>query len=197
MLSVLERPFFSLAVIRAALPDLLAAFAEVPSLSVVARDTELAFPEQPYRAEPHHRPMILWTPECSPELTAFMPQIGSGDYFVLSHAATKFGFSAASARSTLQADEWPINEFITYSGGKRQRIVRAMRDSPRWDFYADGDPLAFEDMDQYMSRKVRDRFQRESLVTYMERWGAPVGQPGFWKSQQPASTFVRRDTKGA
>lgn len=192
-MSVLDRPFFSLAVIDVALPELIESFSKVSSLSVEAKTTELAFPEQPYHAAPHHHPMVLWSPACAPELTAFMPQVSSGDYFVLEYAAKRFGNSAAAVRSTTQMVEWPINEFVAYGGKERRRIVRAMRDSPRWEFYAYGDPLPFENAAQYTSRLVRDRLQRSAVLAYLEGWGAPVRQAEFWQSRQMAFTFVRQN----
>lgn len=189
---VIERPFFNLVVMKVTLPELLEAFSKVPSLSVRVEKTELAFPEQPYHAGPNHLPMILWSPECASELTAFMPQVSSGDYFVLEYACKRFGYSATSARSTSQTVEWPINEFIARSGKEKQRIVRAMKDTPRWEFYENGEALPFEAQSNYAARLIRDRFQREALLTYLEHWGAPVRKAEFWKSHQEAITFVRQ-----
>jgi hypothetical protein len=42
------------------------------------------------------------------------------------------------------------------------------------------------------ARRVRDRLQRESLLGYLEAWGAPVRDPGFWSSHQEAMTLVRQ-----
>jgi len=190
---VLERSFFNLAVMKVTLAELLEAFSSLPSLSVQAENTKLLFPRQPYHASPSDLPMILWSPKCAPELTAFMPQVSSGDYFVLEYACKRFGYATASVRSTPQTAEWPINEFIARDGEKRQRIVRAMKDSPRWEFYAEGESLPFEVQSNYTARLVRDRFQRGALLTYLEQWGAPVRRAEFWQSHREAKTFVRQN----
>jgi len=190
---VLERPFFNLAVLKVALSELLQSFSEVPLLSVRPEKTDLVFPEQPYSAGPSDLPMVLWSPACTPKLTAFMPQVSSGDYFVLQYACKRFGYSAASVRSTTQRVDWPINEFVAYGGTEKQRIVRAMKDSPRWEFYANGEPLHFEVQSSYSARLVRDRFQREALIGYLEQWGAPVRLEEFWQSAQEAVSFVRKN----
>jgi hypothetical protein len=135
--------------------------------------------------------MLLWSPACAPELTAFMPQVSSGDYFFVEYACRRFGFAGIDIRSTTQDFEWPVNEFIVYESNVRRRCVRALKDSPRWEFYTQGDPLDFENEEAYTARRVRDRIQRESLLGYAESWGAPVRNPEFWSSRRQAVTLVR------
>jgi hypothetical protein len=73
--------------------------------------------------------MLLWSPKSNPNLTAFMPHVQSGGYFVVNAAYLNHGHQVVQVRVTSASDEYPINEFITFSSGKMQRIVRAMRDS--------------------------------------------------------------------
>jgi hypothetical protein len=189
---VLTRSFFNLAVIKAPLDSLVAAFSGLPPLvSASAAVTPLTFPAQPYRAGAQDPPMLLWSPACAPELTAFMPQTSSGDYFVTEYACRRFGFAGIAVRSSTQEDEWPLNEFIAYESNQQRRVVRVMKDSPRWDFYTAGEPLPFEDPGAYTARRVRDRFQREALLGCLAHWGAPVCDPRFWSSGRPALTLQR------
>jgi hypothetical protein len=123
-----------------------------------------------------------------------MPHGSSGDYFVVSFASGRFGFSAIEARSTIQECEWPITEFIVHKNKERQRVVRAMRDDPRWEFYAEGEALPFEKEEAYSAKRIRDRFQREALLSYIESWGAPVKNPLFWQTEASAVTFVSEDS---
>ncbi len=71
-----------------------------------------------------------------------------------------------------------------------QRAVRAMKDSPHWDFCQQGEPLPFESVDAYTGRRARDWLQREAVLRY-QAWGAPVRDAGFWWSQGEAVTLVR------
>jgi hypothetical protein len=135
--------------------------------------------------------MLLWSPSCAPSLTAFMQQAQSGDYFVVEYAHNRFHHSVASVRSTTQEAEWPINEFIAYQKNKEKRIVRAMRDSPRWEFFTSGEPLPYENVKLYGKRKIRERFTRSDLVSYIEAWGAPINDPNFWTTNSSAFTFRR------
>jgi hypothetical protein len=140
-MSVLARPFFNVAVIKVPLPGLIAAFGELPQ-PMSATATSLVFPSQPYSRSPAAPPLLLWSPACAPELTAFMPQVSSGDSFVVEYACRRFGFAGVAIRSSTQDDEWPINEFIVYESNELRRCVRAMKDSPRWEFYTQGTALS-------------------------------------------------------
>jgi len=188
---VLEREFFTVSVIAAPLPHLAELFAVDAPSAVVLAPTALAFPLQPYRSAEHDLPMVLWSPSAAPELTAFMPAVRSGDYFVTKYAHENFGLSVATGRSSVSSAEWPIAEFVSYPSHKRRRIVRAMRDDPHWEFFADGDVLPFEDTAKYSRRLIKDRFVRDDVIRYLECWGAPVRDPKFWESDE-AMTFVRR-----
>lgn len=191
MTHVLERPFFNLSVVRAPLAELIDQFASLPPLVASrAEVTALAFPAQPYGRAPGGLPLLLWSPACSPGLTAVMPSVGSGDYFVLEYACKRFGHDGVAVRSTTQAAEEPINEFITYTGNRMQRAVGAMQDLPRWDFYQQGEPLPFEAVAAYTPPGVRDRLQREAVRGYLQAWGAPVRDAAFWQSAGDAVTLV-------
>jgi hypothetical protein len=187
---VLARSFFNLAVIKVPLPRLITAFAGL-HWPVNATAIPLIFPSQPYSRSDADPPLLLWSPACAPELTAFMPQVSSGDSFVVEYACRRFGFAGVAIRSSTQDDEWPINEFIVYESNELRRCVRAMKDSSRWEFYTQGAPLHFEDETAYAAKRVRDRIQRESLLGHLESWGAPVRNPEFWSSRQEAMTLVR------
>lgn len=192
MTAVLERPFFNLSVVRAPLVELIGQFASLPPLVASrAKVTALAFPGQPYTAVPGALPLLLWSPACSPGLTAVMPHVSSGDYFVLSYACKRFGHDGVEVRSSAASDAEPINEFVTYTGNRMQRAVRAMKDSPRWDFYEEGAPLPYEAVEAYTARRVRDRLQREAVLGYLEAWGAPVRDAASWQSAGDAVTLVR------
>ena len=188
---VLTRSFFNLAVIKAPLDSLVAGFAGLPpQVSASAAATPLVFPTQPYHAGPQDPPLLLWSPACAPELTAFMPRVSSGDHFVVEYACRRFGFAGVAVRSSAREDESPVNEFIAYESNQRRRVVRAMKDSPRWNFYTEGEALPFEDASAYTARRVRDRLPRESLLGYLAQWGAPVCDPRVWSSHGQAMTLL-------
>lgn len=189
-MDVLARPYFSLQLIVEPIEDLVRKFHVQGPATVRPVITPLVFPTQPYRAGPDSDPMVLWSPACAPHLTAFMPCVMSGDYFVLSYACRTMSLGAMAVRSTCDGAEWPVNEFIAYAEGRQQRAVRTMKD-PRWDFWADGVALPFEDEAKYETRLIRKRLARQDVITYAEGWGAPVRDAGFWTTAVDAYTFVK------
>lgn len=191
MTQVLNRELFNFAVVNVAMTDLLSRLTGQDSLRLSAAEADLSFPHQAYNPAPDSPPMLFWTPACLPTSTAFMPQASSGDCFVVNYACKHFGFRGVAVRSTTQAVEWPINEFCAYEANAMVRFVRVMRDSPNWEFHQEGEALSFEDTARYGARLVRDRFDRERLLDYLEHWGAPVRNADFWRSNQPAMTLVR------
>ena len=196
-MGIVDREFFNLAVLNAPMVQVTDAFARLFH-PILAHPTPLVFPRQPYHEEHGDSPLILWSPLCAPELTAFMPHVAHGDGFVVSYASERFGFSLVSVRSTGLECENAINEFIAYEGNetKTRRVVRATSDEPRWDFHTEGEPLPFEDVYAYKARRVRDRFTREMLLTYIEQWGAPIRRAEFWQSVESAITLVRTRRDG-
>ena len=186
------RDYLSLAVIATPLSRLVADFQLGPPEHFAPHETRFQLPLQPYSEDVATEPMLLWSPQSSPYLTAFMPHVQSGGYFVVDAAYQAHGYRAAEMRISSPSDEYPINEFIVYGGGKRQRIVRSMRDSPRWQFYAEGEVQPYENVSAYNARRVKERLTRELTLQYLSAWGAPVQEPAFWLPTGPCFTFRRR-----
>lgn len=191
-MSVLERPFFNFSVIKAPLQVVLEAFDTYEPMRVHSSKTPFVLPEQPYADENAKAPLILWTPKAAPTLTAFMPHVSSGDYYVGSYAVERFGLSLVAVRCSPPNDENAINEFAWYENKQLRRFVRAMKDSPRWTFYERGEVLAFEHTDKYKSKLIRQRLTREMVLQYVTALGAPVFDTGFWLTDMPSYTFVQK-----
>ena len=183
---VLTRAFFNFAVIKQPLSDFVRDFEPKGPAPISARPTAFVLPEQPYAASPDDPPLLLWSPAAAPHLTAFMPHVSSGDYFVTASLNVPW----AAVRSRHPEAEYPINEFQCHQDGQEQRFVRAFKDGERWDFFERGGRLTFEDQATYTKRLIRDRLTREMVLAYMDAWGAPVGAPDFWRSDEEASTLT-------
>lgn len=54
------------------------------------------------------------------------------------------------------------------------RTITAHAQDGRWSWYLTGTPLPFEDTSRYTARRVRDRFDRALLVTYLAALGIDV-----------------------
>ena len=186
------RDFLNLAVIATPLPQFIAECHTGPPDRFAPQETNFCLPSQPYSESPEVPPMLLWAPKSNPDLTAFMPHVQSGGYFVVNAAYLNHGHRVVQVRITSASEEYPINEFISFSSGKMQRIVRAMRDSPRWQFYAEGEVQPYENVSAYTARKIKDRLVRETVLQYLSAWGAPVEEAAFWLPAGKCFTFAPR-----
>lgn len=67
-----------------------------------------------------------------------------------------------------------------------QRSIFAANDGGRWKFGANGQPFAFEDLERYTARQIRDRFTPEMLDEYLRHFGIDFFSPDFYDVAQPA-----------
>jgi hypothetical protein len=55
-----------------------------------------------------------------------------------------------------------------------ERAISATASDGRWEWYTSGEPLPFEDVGRYASRKIRERFDRPLLLAYLDALGIPA-----------------------
>ncbi len=82
-----------------------------------------------------------------------------------------------------------LNEFSCIENGKRLRTVYAMKD-PKWKFYCEGEIQPFEEKEFYERKIIKQRLNKEILISYCVKLGIDIREDSFWKSQQ--SLFVER-----
>lgn len=61
-----------------------------------------------------------------------------------------------------------------------ERAIGVWADTPGWEFEQTGEPLPFEDVDQYRVRRVQSRFPPELLVKYCHAYGIDAFDPNFY-----------------
>ena len=83
--------------------------------------------------------------------------------------------------------QYPGNFLEAAEGGEFVRTVYAMRDSDRWVFFEKGDPLPFENLDQYLAQRKRDRLTPEIISTYLKRIGYGSLRQEFWLDKTAAA----------
>lgn len=76
-------------------------------------------------------------------------------------------------------------EFLNYV-----RTVSVTFDGSRWRFDANGTEQAFEDVEAYRARRVRDRFTSQMLERYCQELGIDVFNPDFYG---PESAFIESE----
>ena len=82
-----------------------------------------------------------------------------------------------------------LNEFSCIENGKTLRTVYAMKD-PKWKFYCEGEIQPFEEKEFYERKIIKQRLNKEILISYCVKLGIDIREDSFWKSQQ--SLFVER-----
>lgn len=63
------------------------------------------------------------------------------------------------------------NDFLYSYDGERKRVVKSYLDDTRWVFYEKGEPLFFEDVNNYKARMKKKRLNKEILLDYMSKYG--------------------------
>ncbi len=64
-------------------------------------------------------------------------------------------------------------EYYVYVVAEKTRVICAMLDGNRWRFAAEGEPLSFENVSIYNSRRTPDRFTTAMLEAYLVSLGIP------------------------
>lgn len=61
-----------------------------------------------------------------------------------------------------------------------QRSIGAVATDGHWEWHEDGLPLPFENTSRYSLRRIRQRFDRETLIQYLAALGIRVDDVGFY-----------------
>lgn len=69
------------------------------------------------------------------------------------------------------------------------RSISATATDGRWEWFVSGDPLAFEHAERYFARRIKDRFDRDLLLTYLQALGIPADNDDAYG---PATLLQRR-----
>jgi hypothetical protein len=83
-----------------------------------------------------------------------------------------------------------------------RRAVVAMDDGGRWIFETSGEPLPFEELDRYRTRRVRDRFTSDMLERYCQALDVDVFNGEFYRGPAvlvshtpPTETFAQNQAR--
>jgi hypothetical protein len=113
---------------------------------------------------------------------------GSDPQPAMCFMAKKFGWLAMRVCSTPPDAMWPAAIWEVYAptsmgGGKygSRRSVYASNDGGRWVFGANGEPFPFENTAAYQNKRIRDRFNREMLDSYLKEFGIRAFDDDFFE----------------
>ncbi len=72
---------------------------------------------------------------------------------------------------------------VSETGAKR--VVHVIREA-RWQFFAEGATLPFEDVTRYERRRIAERLTPRTVVAYLKSLGWNLEEPDFWKADGDA-----------
>lgn len=142
---------------------------------------------EPYAYRPNWSYGYFWSPLCKPEATALV-----ANACIAHNLARSFGHRVIEIRVSSASDKWPICEFKLSEGGVERRFIRAFRNDTKWDFYENGEPLPFEDLNQHRNRRVRSRLTPKMLKEYCLALGWNIEPQVLLASAEPATTLIRQ-----
>jgi|SRR5581483_2551336 len=77
-----------------------------------------------------------------------------------------------------------------------QRVVQVLKD-PRWEFFADGKPLLFEELASYRNADIKLRLRPVLVVKYLKELGWDLDSEAFWEvpagSWKGTQSFTRQE----
>lgn len=74
-----------------------------------------------------------------------------------------------------------LNEFSCIENGKTLRTVYAMKD-PKWKFYCEGEIQPFEEKEFYERKIIKQRLNKEILISYCVKLGIDIREDFFGKA---------------
>ena len=170
-------------------------------MTYVRRDvvTSLALP--PLSAEMRRRLFVATTAGWT---ACFQSDISGSDPFPATNELSTELLHVLGMRvcSTLPGTQWPATIWEVYApvelGGIPplcyRRSVSAANDGGRWVFDESGEPFPFEQLDQYMLPRKRDRFTRELLAEYLAEFDLDPFSDSFYRVSVDSPAVVLDNT---
>lgn len=152
--------------------------------------TDWVYKGRPPRGGAHLRRVLLYEPASNPGTTAMIANLEDGWMTLVNILAGKISGEHLLVRS-IDDDQYPLGDLEVWTDGKSERYVRAMRD-PKWEFYERGQARAFEDVECYRAKRIRDRVNRRVLLQCLRKAGWDLESPQFWESRQPSVYVTER-----
>jgi len=133
----------------------------------------------------HFPKAVFFIPKCCQDKTIMISNYSDGWITLgnkISNESSSFHYNFRLSKGE---NENLINSFTFWNNGKNQRVVYTIKD-PKWLFYEQGNPLWFENVENYKKRLIRDRLNFEILVSYCEKIGIYILNKNFFASEDNA-----------
>ena len=133
--------------------------------------------------------IVLWQPMNTNGTVLFgNEQDGFDSMTWLLNRINKFEMTRIALDLDIENDEPEYGMYHSfqhmYADGT-ERMVRVMWDD-RWDFYEEGEPMPFEQIERYSQRLRRKRLTNDMVLDYAKALGWNLRDPAFWTSDRDA-----------
>ncbi len=132
---------------------------------------------------------LLWQPQSiNFDLVVFLSSVTDGWPTLLNKYYGIYQRETICVGLCDKETNFPFYNF-KYQMGIRNRVIQAMKDSNKWEFFENGELLPFEDELNYKKRKISDRLNNEIIHEYLKINGIDITIEEFWKSKDMAIEF--------
>ncbi len=131
---------------------------------------------------------VLFRCVSNKDYTVLVSNLRDGWFTICNYLCSKMNvdYYQFSISNIFETD--PMNRFIYFSGGDEERVVYSMKEN-KWVFCEIGNVLPFEDAENYKTRRIKDRLNKEILMKYCKRLGFNIEDESFWKGGENSLLF--------
>lgn len=138
--------------------------------------------------------VLLWQPQLiNFDLTVFLSNISDGWQTLINAYFNEYQHKIIRVRLSDESCAYPAYIFECMSNSNH-RIIQAIKDDDKWDFYQEGSIMSFENEDNYTRKKIAKRLNNDIIIEYLKKEGIDITEDTFWRSRTMAIEFFTRLT---
>ena len=136
---------------------------------------------------------FFFNPSIKPDKVIMISSLEDGWYTlcnVISNSL-KSGFYLFTLSADGVSDPQNAFHYVNKAEGiSTERVVYSMKDG-KWVFFEKGEPLQFENLENYKQKIIKKRLTKEILIDYCKEIELPIEQENFWKQKGEGIYFER------
>ncbi len=125
--------------------------------------------------------------------TLFVSSVADGYSSMVYMVSSKVPGIHVSIQISRSSIQYPRNALTALQAEECVRVVYAMRDTNRWEFFQNGTPMPFEDVSLYSARLKRNRVTPEIISRYLLKIGYGSIDRSYWICDETATILYERD----
>lgn len=127
--------------------------------------------------------ILVWQPLSSRNKTVFSSNLQDGRYSFVFSYCKRFKQKAVQVAFSNKKSEYPAFKlkYFDFSGANSiERVVYALKDGSKWEFYAKGPEQFFEDTGNYLKKRKTERLNKQIILDYLLKLGIDISDENFW-----------------